>query len=86
MSLSGAWYEKFQEETNEYNRILKEKGKKAADEFSRKSYNKSIKGLGYSTSGSFIGAVAGSCIPFVGTIIGGTIGGYIGMMMSIDDD
>ncbi len=86
MSLSGAFYEKSNKTMNEYNRILKEKGKKAADEYSRKSGNEAIKGIAYSTSGAFIGAALASCIPFVGTIIGGTIGGYIGRMMSINDD
>ncbi|MEM7105265.1 MAG: hypothetical protein AAF502_19155 [Bacteroidota bacterium] len=86
MSLSGAWYGKIQEENSEYNRILKKKGKKAADEYSKKCFNKSMKGLGYSTSGAAVGFAVGLCVPIIGPVIGGTIGQFIGKMASIEDD
>ena len=86
MSISGALYEKTCREQKEYDRILKENGKKAADEYSKKLTKQTIKDIKYTTSGSLIGAAVGSCIPIIGTVIGGTIGGYIGKMMYINSD
>ena len=68
--------------TSEYNRILREEGKVAADEFSAKSGAQAIKSMSGATKGALVGTMI---MPGLGTVFGGVIGFFRGLTSESDD-